>query len=229
MKRSIFILFILFLSQAVIGQGIPKIPDGFLYVKEVIPTIELDVRYFSSNNFVGKPIQGYYAPKCILTKEAAYALMEVQQELKQYGLGLKIFDAYRPQQAVNHFVQWAEDPYDKTNKEIYYPNVPKNKLFKKGYIASKSGHSRGSTVDLTIVSLRPNESKEELPMGTPFDYFGKESWPDYKEISMTSRAHRLLLKLVMEKYGFKSLPTEWWHFTLKNEPYPDRYFDFLVQ
>ena len=226
--RYIFTLILLILSGAIYTQH-RQLPDGFVYVKDVIPTIQLDVRYYTSNNFVGKPIEGYQKATCILTEQAAIALREVQNELAEFGLGLKVFDAYRPQRAVNHFAKWAADLNDKTNKHIYYPDVPKNELFERGYIVEKSGHSRGSTVDLTIISLKSTESKEELYMGTRYDYFGKQSWPNYQEISMPSRAHRMLLYLVMEKHGFKHLDEEWWHFTLKDEPFPDQYFDFPVR
>ncbi len=214
------------LKKELQGKGLPK---GFVYVEEVIPDIALDMRYFTTNNFVGEPIEGYISKKCILSREAALALKQVQQDLSSFGLGLKVFDAYRPQRAVNHFAKWAEDLENTTNKSIYYPDVPKEQLFEKGYIAARSGHSRGSTVDLTIISLKEGENQEALSMGTRFDFFGPPSWPDYPDISLTARAHRKLLQLVMEKHGFKHLPEEWWHFTLVDEPYPDTYFDFPVE
>lgn len=206
-----------------------QLPKGFVYVDEVIPNIVLDMRYTTTNNFVGAPIDAYNGNRCILTKEAADALKLVQEDLAEFGMGLKIFDAYRPQKAVDHFARWAEDLDDDINKGIYYPDVPKDQLFEKGYIAAKSGHSRGSTADLTIISLKEGEDREELFMGTRFDFFGPESWPNFQEISLTSRAHRKLLQLVMEKHGFKHLPEEWWHFTLADEPYPDTYFNFPVE
>lgn len=227
--KHLFLFLFSFIISIAYTQSVNKLPKGFVYVEEVIPDILLDLRYFTTNNFVGEPITGYKKHHCILSTEAASALKEVQKELRKYGLGLKVFDAYRPQQAVDHFARWAADLKDVKNKPVYYPNVDKNQLFEKGYIAAKSGHSRGSTIDLTIVSLKQVENKEELFMGTRFDFFGPESWPDYKEISFTSRAHRLLLHLVMEKHGFKHLPEEWWHFTLKNEPYPDTYFNFPIE
>jgi len=203
-----------------------EIPKSFSYVQEKIPTIEQELRYFSTNNFVGEVIDGYKAPKVILTTKATLALAKVQKELQHFGLGLKIFDAYRPQRAVDHFVRWGRDLSDKRMKNEYYPNVLKQNLFKEGYIAKKSGHSRGSTVDLTIVDLK---SEEELDMGSSFDFFGEASHVNYAKISTQQRANRMLLNQVMIKYGFKAYSEEWWHFTLKNEPYKKRYFDFEVE
>ena len=197
----------------------------FVDVEKEIPSIELDIRYFGLNNFIGKSIDGYLAPKAILTKEATFALKKVQIDLKEFELGLKVFDAYRPQKAVDHFVKWGKDLSDTKMKGIFYPNVEKKNLFKEGYIAKHSGHSRGSTVDLTIIDL---QSKTELDMGSSFDLFGKNSWVTYKNITSTQRANRMLLHTIMLKYGFKSYAQEWWHFTLKNEPYK-KYFDFNVE
>lgn len=197
----------------------------FLELKKEIPSIELDIKYYGSDNFIGKPIDGYLAPKAILTKEATLALKKVQKELKTFSLGLKIFDAYRPQKAVDHFVRWGKDLSDIKMKKAFYPNVEKKNLFKEGYIAKHSGHSRGSTVDLTIIDA---ESKIELDMGSSFDFFGTNSWVHYKNITAEQRANRMLLHMIMLKYGFKSYAQEWWHFTLKNEPY-SKYFDFNVE
>ena len=203
-----------------------EIPKNFSYVKEKIPTIELELCYVSTNNFVGDVIDGYLAPRAILTTKATLALAKVQKELESFGLGLKIFDAYRPQMAVDHFVRWGKDLADRKMKQKYYPNVEKINLFKEGYIAKRSGHSRGSTVDLTIVDLK---TKEELDMGSSFDFFGKESWVHYAEITPQQRANRMLLNQVMIKYGFRAYAQEWWHFTLEDEPYKKRYFDFEVK
>ncbi len=203
------------------------LPEGFVYVDEVIPSIKQELRYFGNNNFVGRPIHGYRANRVILTKSAATALKAAQEELNSFGLGLLVFDAYRPQQAVDDFVAWSKDLNDTKTKSTYYPRIPKELLFAQGYIAERSGHSRGSTVDLTIVSK--NAPFQQLDMGTGFDFFGPESWPDYAEIFPQQRANRLLLQNIMVKHGFKPYPQEWWHFTLKNEPYPDTYFNFPVQ
>lgn len=206
-----------------------NLPSGFVYVNEIIPDIQVELRYFTSHNFVGMRIDGYLDSRCILTRDAAEALKGVQEELKPFGLGLKVYDAYRPQRAVDHFVKWAKNLNDVRMKDEFYPQVRKEDLFKEDYIAEKSGHSRGSTVDLTIVSLTGPEAGRELDMGTAFDFFGPESWPDYSGIGPSQRAHRMLLLLVMEKHGFKPYPREWWHFTLKDEPYPDVTFDFPVR
>jgi D-alanyl-D-alanine dipeptidase len=147
--------------------------------------------------------------------------------LKPYGLGLKIFDAYRPQRAVNHFLRWAKDTKDTKTRAKYYPGIDKRDLFRQDYIAERFGHSRGSTVDVTLTSLAaPHQA---LDMGTPFDFFSVASWPDYPGLTAQQRANRLLLQTLMTKHGFKPYPKEWWHFTLGNEPYPDRYFDFPVE
>ena len=220
MKKLLYIgLFLLIGSEA---KGLPK---GFRYVKEQIPTIELEMRYYGSNNFVGEPIDGYLAPRAILTTKATVALKKVQKELKSFGLGLKIFDAYRPQKGVDHFVRWGRDLADVKMKALYYPTVEKRNLFREGYIAKHSGHSRGSTVDLTIVDIK---SQEELDMGSAFDFFGRASWVNYEKITPSQRANRMLLHMVMLKHGFKSYAQEWWHFTLRDEPYR-RYFDFDVE
>ena len=145
-----------------------------------------------------------------------------------FGLGLKIFDAYRPQRAVDHFVRWAKDIGEVRMKKEFYPNVDKGNLFKEDYIAEKSGHSRGSTVDLTVIGLDAKSGEAELDMGTAFDYFGPQSWPESPVVSAGQRAHRMLLQKLMEKHGFKPYPKEWWHFTLSREPYPDTYFDFPI-
>lgn len=222
----ILVLSVLF-SFAGNAQYKPEtMPDGFVYVKDLIPNLRTDLRYYSSNNFVGEPIDGYKKPKCILTKEAAIALKKVQEEFEKLGFGLMIFDAYRPQRAVNHFISWSKDSTDIKMKEEFYPNIDKKDLFKEGYIAEKSGHSRGSTVDLTIVSLKTGHI---LDLGGPYDFFDKRSWTEYTNITKNQRAIRLMLKRRMEKHGFVSYEKEWWHFTLKNEPYPDTYFDFPVE
>ena len=203
-----------------------EIPKNFSYVKDTIPTIELELRYASTNNFVGEIIEGYLAHKAILTTKATLALAKVQKELEGFGFGLKVFDAYRPQRAVDHFVCWGKDLVDRKMKLAYYPDVQKKNLFKEGYIAKRSGHSRGSTVDLTIIDLK---TKEELDMGSRFDFFGQQSWVHYIKITLQQRANRMLLNQVMIKYGFRAYAQEWWHFTLQNEPYKNRYFDFKVK
>jgi D-alanyl-D-alanine dipeptidase len=232
MRKSIFIkafLIIVFISFTVTAsaqQDLFQLPKEFVYAKELIPTLRSDMRYYSSNNFIGKPIDGYIKPKCILTKEAAVALKNVQDELGRLGFGLLIYDAYRPQKAVDQFVKWAADETDTVMKKRFYPNLNKSELFDKEYIAEKSGHTRGSTVDLTIVSLTTGHI---LDMGSEYDLFDEKSATDYPNITRNQRAIRLLLKRRMEKHGFKSHPKEWWHYTLAKEPYPNKYFDFEIE
>lgn len=209
------------------GSINPPSKEDFIDLKEIMPNLRSDLRYYGANNFVGHPIEGYVNPKCMLTKEAAYALKKVQDELERLGFGLLVYDAYRPQRATDHFVRWAKDENDNAMKLQYYPNINKKDLFAKGYISLKSGHSRGSTVDVTIVSLK---TKQILNMGSPYDLFDEVSSVDHTAtISKNQHSLRLLLKRRMEKHGWQSYPKEWWHFTLKNEPYPNTYFDFPLE
>jgi|SRR5690606_23579576 D-alanyl-D-alanine dipeptidase len=203
-----------------------QLPNGFVYVKDVIPDLKVELRYHSSNNFVGNMIDGYQSNNLILTEAAANALKLVQKELEQHNMCLLVFDGYRPQPAVNHFIRWANNITDTINKAQFYPNVNKSDLFEKGYIASRSGHSKGSTVDLTIIDGKTNEP---LDMGTEYDFFGEKSWTNYAELSEVQKTNRQLLLEVMVKYGFVNYYKEWWHFTLKNEPFPNTYFDFPVK
>ena len=205
------------------------LPRGFVYVEDVVPGVQVDVRYYSSYNFVGARVDGYLQPRCVLTREAAEALKGVQEELSKFGLGLKIFDGYRPQRAVNHFVRWAKDRQDTRMKKEFYPEVDKANLFSEGYIAEKSGHSRGSTVDLTIISLGEQNPGADLDMGTGFDLLGPQSWGESMQVGAVQRAHRMLLRMLMERHGFKHYSKEWWHFTLRQEPYPDTFFDFPIR
>lgn len=202
------------------------LPNTFSYIDQVVPNIRLDIRYYTSCNFIGKRLDGYLAPRAILTRKAAQSLKTVQDELASFNLGLKIYDAYRPQQTVDQFMRWIQDLNDTDTKSDYYPDIPKQHLLRDGYLAERSVHSRGSTVDLTIIDI---ETEKELNMGTPFDYFGPESWTRSNSITSQARANRLLLKTLMNQHGFKSLDKEWWHFTLRDEPYPDTYFNFSVK
>jgi len=215
-------LFIFFITSFIFAN---ELPEGFVYIDRIIPDISIDLKYYSKNNFVGEKITGYNGPVLIATKEVAYALREVQSDLSHFNYGLRIFDCYRPQRAVDHFVRWARNN-DRKMKSIHYPDVKKKNLFKEGYIASKSGHSRGSTVDLTIIDL---DSGKELDMGTIYDFFGKQSWIENDQLNHKQKQNRHLLQSVMKKYGFKPLKEEWWHFTLSNEPFPDKYFNFVVE
>lgn len=212
---------------------------GFVDLTQAIPDIALDIRYYTSFNFVGKPVDGYKQPKCLLSKEAAKALKPVQETLLKQNLALKIYDCYRPQQAVDHFVHWAKDLNDTKLKSVFYPNVDKKNLFKEGYIATRSGHSRGSTVDLTIIPYPAPPQTPYVPgmafkdnsidMGTGFDYFDPLSHTANPQIKGQAHENRLMLKHLMEKHGFKSIKAEWWHFTLKNEPFRNQYFNFPVE
>ncbi len=199
--------------------------SDFVLLSEAIPDAILEIRYYSTYNFVGERIDGYEEPLALLTKEAASALRKVSDELVSKGYRLKIYDAYRPQRAVTHFMNWALDAGDTKMKEYFYPELEKNVLFPQGYIAEHSGHSRGSTVDLTLFDMK---TEKEVDMGGNFDYFGELSHPDYKNITDEQYANRMLLRETMIKHGFKPLPEEWWHFTLESEPYPETYFTFPI-
>jgi D-alanyl-D-alanine dipeptidase len=202
------------------------LPNGFAYVTDIISTAELEIRYFSNDNFTGAVVDGYEAPKAILTREAAEALKNAADALYENGYYIKIFDAYRPQRAVNHFIRWAQDLNDTKMKEKYYPELDKSVLFELGYIAEKSGHSRGSTVDLTLVEI---STGEELDMGSGFDFFGEISNHGTHLITPEQEKNRNILRDAMVDAGFEVYPEEWWHYKLKNEPYPDTYFDFPVR
>ena len=191
-----------------------------------IPGLVVEMRYFGAENFVGRPIAGYEAPICLLTREAVKSLAAVQERLNGLGLGLKVFDCYRPKRAVDDFAAWARRPTDQVRKADYYPNVDKSKLFDLGYIAERSGHSRGSTLDVTMINLR---SGAEVDMGSPYDLFDPISWPASTAVSKATQANRMLLQDTMIKAGFRPLKEEWWHFTLNDEPYPETYFDFVVK
>ena len=221
--KNILLLLLFSVSLTTFSQNLPR---GFVYLSDIDKTIQSDLRYFSSNNFIGKPIDGYKNNVVIVTKETAKALKLVQQNLIKHGYSLKIFDSYRPQQAVNHFVRWAKVLSDTLMKREYYPEVPKRELFKKGFIASKSGHTRGSTVDLTIVDIKTNK---EIDMGSAYDFFGEKSHPSFKNITGKQKGNRMLLRKLMLQNNFKPYENEWWHFTLKNEPFPKTYFNFLVK
>ncbi|MBQ6972908.1 MAG: M15 family metallopeptidase [Synergistaceae bacterium] len=200
--------------------------SGFVYLAEAVPDAILEIRYYGTYNFVGDRIDGYERPVAMLTKEAAEALRKVSDELVSKGYRLKIYDAYRPQKAVNHFEAWARDLKDTRMKDYFYPELDKSVLFDQGYIDHRSGHSRGSTLDLTLFDM---STEKEADMGGTFDYFGEKSHPDYKGLTPAQYSNRMILRDAMTKHGFKPLATEWWHFTLKDEPYPETYFTFPVK
>jgi len=200
-------------------------PAAFVDAAAVVPGLIVDARYAGSHNFVGRPIDGYQVPGCLLTRPAAEALAHVARDLAARGLVLKAFDCYRPARAVANFVHWAHDLNDTAGKREFYPDVDKRLLFRDGYISNRSGHSRGSTVDLTLV----HADGSELDMGTPFDFFSPRSWPASPSVSAEAKENRALFAAAMRARGFRPYPKEWWHFTLAHEPFPDTYFDFPVK
>ena len=212
-------------SQCLLAQ---ELPENFVLIRDSVPSIAINIRYGTNNNFIGRPIPGYGSRKAVITIATASALQKVQKELNKLGLGLKIFDAYRPQKAVNYFMKWSGQPSDTIMKNKYYPNLKKKNLFDLGYIASKSGHTRGSTVDVTLLYVSGPEKGKEVDMGSIWDLFGAPSGYSYGAISIIQKENRKLLRELMIAHEFLPYDKEWWHFSLNNEPYPDTYFDFIV-
>lgn len=206
-------------------KDITKDSSGFVVLADHVPQIIQEIRYHSTYNFIGDRIDGYEEPVALLTKEAARALHLASTELLVQGYRLKIFDAYRPTTAVRHFMLWGIEDTDTRMKPYFYPDLDKEELFEKGYIAKQSSHSRGSTVDLTLLDMKTGK---EVDMGSPFDFFGEISHPDYTAITKEQFENRLFLRNVMLRAGFLPMDCEWWHFTLADEPYPDTYFQFPV-
>ena len=202
-----------------------SLPEGFVYITDIVPDAILEIRYFSTYNFVGSRVDAYLAPRAILSEPAAIALKVANDELRDLGYAIKIFDAYRPQSAVNHFVRWAEDVNDVKTKAYFYPDIDKSRLFVENYIAERSGHSRGSTVDLTIIDMMTGR---EVDMGSAFDFFGLISHHGSELTTSEQAQNRLILKEAMQRAGFRPYDEEWWHYTLENEPFHDTYFDFFV-
>ncbi len=225
----------------------PTAPSDFVLLSHVDPSIQQEMRYWTSYNFVGRRIDGYDDPECVLTREAADALRDVQSRLRPQGYGLEVYDCYRPQKAVDQFVRWSEDESDVAMKRQFYPTLSKSRLFPEGYIAAKSGHSRGSTVDVTLVSLsrppaavpargvlacEPQPAQvlgDELDMGTGYDCFSPLAHTGATQVTPVAQGNRRQLVAAMEAGGFTNYDKEWWHYTLKDEPYPDSYFDFDVR
>lgn len=228
-----------------------EIPSGFVSISQVESSIIVEMRYYSFHNFIGSPIMGYDAPKCILTTEAATSLKKVQQELQQMNppYSLKVYDCYRPQMSVDQFVLWSDNPNVLMKKE-FYPELNKSSLFPQGYIARQSGHSRGSTIDLTIVPYPPPKGEDyhrgmplascfaplgirfgdnSIDMGTGFDCFSHLAHTDNPIVGKPQLANRHFLRKVMESNGFKNYEKEWWHYTLRDEPYPNTYFNFPIE
>ena len=200
-------------------------PSGFVLLADLVPGIVQEIRYYSTYNFVGDRIDGYEEPCALLTAEAARALKAVSNEMNACGYRLKVFDAYRPVRAVKHFVLWGIEDLDLRMKPYFYPELEKQELFARGYIASRSSHSRGSTVDLTLLDM---STGGEVDMGSPFDLFSERSHPDCRDVTGEQYANRMLLQGAMVRAGVAPIDCEWWHFTLRDEPYPDTYFDFPV-
>lgn len=239
-KQFIFAgLVLLFVACGQVQSSLPEEDSSdFVTITDVVPDALLEIRYYSTYNFVGARIDGYLQPTALLTKQAADSLRAVSDDLKAQGYIIKIFDAYRPQMAVDHFVRWAADIPDTMTKQYFYPDVDKSRLFELEYIMEKSGHTRGSTVDLTLFDMR---AEKDVDMGATFDWFGDESHPDcggnpetgeYRPndtLTAEQFANRMILRNAMLRHGFKPLDSEWWHFTLCDEPYPDTYFTFPVQ
>ena len=200
-------------------------PSDFVLLSDYVPGIVQEIRYYSTYNFVGDRIDGYEEPVAILSKEAARALKGVANEANAMGYRLKIFDAYRPARAVRHFVFWGIEDLDLRMKPFFYPQLEKQVLFQRGYIAKESSHSRGGTVDLTLLDMGTGK---EVDMGSPFDLFDPISHPDCREVTDEQYDNRMLLQNLMVRAGFEPIDCEWWHFTLKDEPFPETYFDFPV-
>jgi D-alanyl-D-alanine dipeptidase len=205
------------------------LPSGFVYLSDIDATIIQDMRYFTDNNFVGRPIIGYEAPRCILTQQAALALRGIQKKLKPLGLGLKVYDCYRPEMAVAQFVRWSKEVSDQKMKVSYYPRIDKADLFRLHYVASPSFHSSGSTVDLTLVHLKQKTPPIEMKMGTHVDFMDVASHPTSNQVGVVSQHNRLFLQHQMSQARFTHSNTEWWHFTLRNEPFCGQYFNFVVR
>ncbi len=212
------------LTPTVTPEPNVKLPKGFVYVTDVIPTARLDIRYYSDYNFVGERIDGYKAPKAILTIEAANALKNACDSLKAKGYTIVVYDAYRPDKAVKHFVRWAQDLEDDKMKDIFYPSLNKSELLN-NYISIRSNHSKGSVIDLSLIDNNGNE----VDMGGYFDLFDKQSWHDTDKINEIQKKNRKILKEAMESAGFIPSAAEWWHYRLSDEPYPDTFFDFDIE
>ena len=222
-KPTLFLA--LFVTVGVHAAGAQDHPGDFVDAATVVPGLMADIRYAGAHNFVGRPVDSYEAPRCLLARPAAEALAQVARDFAPQGLHIKVFDCYRPTRAVANFVRWARDLNDQKMKTEFYPNVDKRTLFSSGYISSRSGHSRGSTMDMTLA----RDDGKELDMGTPFDFFSPKSWPADASISAEAHANRMLLANAMSRRGFRPYDKEWWHFTLRHEPFPDTFFDFPVK
>ena len=225
-KKSIYVKQQLFLLLFLNSCNTSNVRSDFSKIESIEPPILIDIRYSGSDNFLGRTVKGYESPKNILTNEAIDALTIIQKILSKNGLGLKLYDGYRPQKSVNDFIYWSKKTSDTLTKQKYYPDEIKDSLIVKGYIAEKSSHSRGSTVDVTIIYTDSVNYGKELDMGGGWDFFGIKSWIDNDSITDLQKKNRNYLQNIMNQNGFRSYSKEWWHFTLINEPYPNTYFDF---
>jgi D-alanyl-D-alanine dipeptidase len=214
------------LAVAISAANAQQRPAGFVDAASMAPGLQVEMRYATAHNFVGAPIEGYEKPVCLLSRPAAAALAQVVTDLEVRGLTIKVYDCYRPARAVTRFIRWARDLRDTKMKGEFYPQVDKSTLFRDGYISNRSGHSRGSTADLTLARRSDGQA---LDMGTPFDFFSPRSWPSDRHVSAEARANRAMLADAMRRRGFRPYDKEWWHFTLRHEPYPQSYFDFPVR
>lgn len=248
--RHLSVFFLMMLGVACSNKNEREsLPEGFSFLSDIDSSIQQDIRYFGNNNFLGRPVAGYDAAACVLSTPAAEALALVQEAVITIGYSLKVYDCFRPQRAVDDFVTWAADPDDQLMRSSYYPDVPKDELFSRGYIAERSGHSRGSTVDLTLVPLGTSVPladplsagfdcrapvAERFPdnsidMGTGYDCFDLRSHTDDIAVGAVVLQNRHLLRDLMEAAGFTNYEQEWWHYTLEDEPFPEQYFDFPIQ
>ncbi len=225
MQRKILRALFIFMLNWPMSVVAKQLPLDFVYLRSIDPSIKQQIAYASSNNFVGHVIPGYNKAECILTERAAKGLQEIQQELIKQNLSLLVYDCYRPERSVLYFYHWSKDLANQKNKQHYYPDIPKEQLFLDGYIALYSGHSRGSTADLTIIDL---QTGVPLDMGSTFDFLGRQSHLDYAKLTSEQIKNRAFLHKIMIQHGFEPYEKEWWHFTLNNEPHPDEYFDFVV-
>ena len=224
--RLFFALLPCFLfASGALAETLSADASGFVSLGDAVPDAILEIRYYSTFNFIGERIDGYEEPAAFLTREAAEALKKVSDELAGYGFRLKVWDAYRPQQAVDHFVRWASDAEDVRMKPFFYPDLDKGAIIRKGYVAKRSGHSRGSTVDVTLFDMAAGRDAD---MGGSFDLFGERSHFGFAGLTPEQRSNRALLRDVMTRFGFRPYDREWWHFRLADEPYPDTYFTFPV-
>ena len=224
MRNILLVLLLFSYIQITFASQISYDKSDFVPIYTIIDDAAYDIRYYSSNNFTGNKINGYKAPIAYMTKEGAKALAIAAADLRKQGYRLLIWDTYRPQKAVDNFVEWINNPNDEGDKE-FYPTLKKSDLLKGQYIMAKSGHTRGSTVDLTLIK----QDGSFVDMGGTFDLFSGISHPDYKKLTKKQKKNRKILHDAMIKAGFKGIDSEWWHFTLENEPYPNTYFNFDVE